>query len=126
MVLAGRLFIRVLFFFFDCRAFHGNAFAAGAGTGAGVGAAGGGDDVLKAVEKLKEIMYFDVLQLLGQGCNGAVFKVGARVCASACFSFLSRAVVPHSLLACRLCPTYLLAYLLACLLACFLSSSFPV
>ncbi len=45
-----------------------------------MGAAGGGDDVLKAVEKLTEIMYFDVLQLLGQGCNGAVFKVGARVC----------------------------------------------
>jgi hypothetical protein len=83
LVLAGRLFIRPLFFFFLVflgRAFRGNAFAAGAGTGAGVGAAGGGDDVLKAVEKLKEIMYFEVLQLLGQGCNGAVFKVG-RVCA---------------------------------------------
>ena len=65
-----------------CRAvFRGNAFAAGAGTGAGLGAAGGGDDVLKAVEKLTEIMYFEVLQLLGQGCNGAVFKVGrVRAC----------------------------------------------
>jgi hypothetical protein len=48
-----------------------------AGAGAGAGAADGGDDVLLAVEKLSEVMYFDVLQLLGQGSNGAVFKVGA-------------------------------------------------
>ncbi len=41
-----------------------------------MGAAGGGDDVLAAVEKLTEVTHFEVLQLLGQGCNGAVFKVG--------------------------------------------------
>ena len=120
LVLAGRLFIRPFFFFllffFLGRAFRGNAFAAGAGTGAGVGAAVGGDDVLKAVEKLKEIMYFEVLQLLGQGCNGAVFKVG-RACARS--SFLSRAVVHHSLLACPLCPACLLGDFLTCLLVSF-------
>ncbi len=44
-----------------------------------MGAAGGGDDMLAAVEKLTKIMHFDVLQLLGQGCSGAVFKVG-RAC----------------------------------------------
>ena len=85
-----------------------------------MGAAGGGDDVLKAVEMLKEIMYFDVLQLLGQGCNGAVFKVGrARVCVCVCVFFV---FVPRS------CPpqfarvpsvSCLLAWLLTYLLACF-------
>ncbi len=87
-----------------------------------MGAAVGGDDVLKAVEILKEIMYFDVLQLLGQGCNGAVFKVG-RACARS--SFLSRAVVHHSLLACPLCavcPACLFVWLLPYLLACFIIS----
>ncbi len=119
LVLAGRLFIRTLFFFFLFflgRAFRGNAFAAGAGTGAGVGAAGGGDDVLKAVEKLKEIMYFEVLQLLGQGCNGAVFKVGcARV---RVFRFCPAGVPIVSVVR----PACLLAYLLVCLLA----SLFPI
>jgi hypothetical protein len=123
LVLAGRLFIRPLFFFrffFLGRAFRGNAFAAGAGTGAGVGAAGGGDDVLKAVERLKEIMYFEVLQLLGQGCNGAVFKVGrARV--RVFFVFVPRGCPPQFARAPIVCGmSCLLAYLLACLLAFFL------
>ncbi len=38
---------------------------------------GSGDDVLLAVEKLSEVMPFEVLELLGQGSNGAVFKVGS-------------------------------------------------
>ncbi len=80
-----------------------------------MGAAGGGDDVLKAVEKLKEIMYFEVLQLLGQGCNGAVFKVGARL--RVFFVFVPRgcppqfARVPIVSVVCHAC---LVAYLLAC------------
>ncbi len=81
-----------------------------------MGAAGGGDDVLKAVEKLKEIMHFEVLQLLGQGCNGAVFKVGlARVRvfssrpARGCPPQFAR--VPIVSVVCHAC---LVAYLLAC------------
>ncbi len=81
-----------------------------------MGAAGGGDDVLAHVEKLTKIMHFDVLQLLGQGCNGAVFKVGRGACACACFSFSSRVAVLNSLLARRLCPACLLGYFLTCLL----------
>jgi hypothetical protein len=86
-----------------------------------VGAAGGGDDVLKAVEKLKEIMYFEVLQLLGQGCNGAVFKVGrARV--RVFFVFVPRGCPPNSLLTRPLRPRcVLLAWLLTCSLACLLA-----
>ncbi len=59
-----------------------------------MGAVGGGDDVLAAVEKLKEIMYFDVLQLLGQGCNGAVFKVG-RMRVRVFFVFVPRGCPPQ-------------------------------
>ena len=70
-----------------------------------MGAAGGVEDVLKAVEKLKEIMYFEVLQLLGQGCNGAVFKVGARARV-----FRSVRVVAH----CVRGASCLLTSLLAC------------
>ncbi len=84
-----------------------------------MGAAGGGDDVLKAVEKLKEIMYFDVLQLLGQGCIGAVFKVG-RACVCVFFVPVLRGCPPQfarvpivSVLACLV--AYLLTYLLASL-----------
>ncbi len=40
-----------------------------------MGAASGVDDMLAPVEKLTDIMYFEVLELLGKGCNGAVFKV---------------------------------------------------
>ncbi len=89
-----------------------------------MGAAGGGEDVLKAVEKLKEIMYFDVLQLLGQGCNGAVFKVG---CACACvrvFRFCPAWLPPTvcSRAHCVRCVllTWLLGYLLAYLLSFFI------
>ncbi len=81
-----------------------------------MGAAGGGDDVLKAVEKLKEIMYFEVLQLLGQGCNGAVFKVGrARVCVF--FVFVPRGCPPQFArvpIASTVCPACLVTWLLAC------------
>ncbi len=47
------------------------------GAGAGAGAAGHvyDSDVLARVEHLTDIMHFEVLQLLGQGCNGAVFMV---------------------------------------------------
>ncbi len=78
-----------------------------------MGAAGGGDDVLKAVEMLKEIMYFDVLQLLGQGCNGAVWAHAAVRVIRVCPARLSPTVCSRAecvLLAC------LVTYLLTCLL----------
>jgi hypothetical protein len=59
--------------------------------------------MLAAVEELTDIMYFDVLQLLGQGCNGAVFKVGrARVCVFFVFVLRGASCLLGCLLACLL------------------------
>jgi hypothetical protein len=85
-----------------------SATGAGTGTGTGAGAADGGDDVLLAVEKLSEVMYFDVIGLLGQGSNGAVFKVGVGFA----LGLPCLACAAQSLL-CPLCV--LLAWLFACL-----------
>ncbi len=66
--------------------------------------------MLLAVEKLSEVMYFDVMGLLGQGSNGAVFKVGAcffvfvlglpRLVCLARSLLYPLCVLPPSLLAC--------------------------